>query len=78
MATLILNTDIQKVVVKPDVSSIIWTGTLDGTSGIITDFVTNACDTWTGTAKVTCIATLSQAEYDAIGTKDENTLYIII
>jgi len=44
----------------------------------MTDYVTNTCDTWAGTAKVTCIATLTQAEYDAIGTKDANTLYIII
>jgi hypothetical protein len=41
-------------------------------------FITNTCDVWTGTDKVICVVTLSQAEYDAIGTKNANILYIII
>jgi hypothetical protein len=40
--------------------------------------ITNRNDTYTGTAKVTDIITLSQAEYNGIGTKDPSTLYIII
>jgi hypothetical protein len=42
------------------------------------DYITNTCDIWTGTGKVTCIVTLTQLEYDAIGTKNPNTLYVII
>ena len=42
------------------------------------DFVTNVNDTWTGTGKITDIATLTQAEYNAIGVKNPNMLYVII
>jgi hypothetical protein len=41
-------------------------------------YITNRNDTYTGTAKVTNVITLSQSEYNAIGTKDPTTLYIII
>ena len=40
--------------------------------------ITNELDTYTGTAKVTQIITCSLAEYNAIGTKNANTLYVII
>lgn len=40
--------------------------------------VTNELDTYTGTSKVTQIITCSLAEYNAIGTKNANTLYVII
>ena len=41
-------------------------------------YITNRNDTYTATPKVTNVITLSQAEYNAIGTKDPNTLYLII
>jgi hypothetical protein len=41
-------------------------------------FVTNLGDTFTSTAAVTKIVSLSSAEYSGLGTKDSNTLYIII
>jgi hypothetical protein len=40
--------------------------------------VGNDTDTYTASAKVTKMITLSQSEYNAIGTKDANTMYIII
>jgi hypothetical protein len=40
--------------------------------------VTNSTDTYTSNAKVQHLVSLTQAEYDAIGTKNDNTLYIII
>jgi len=40
--------------------------------------VVNTADTYTGTAKITNIITLSQAEYDAIGSPSSNYLYVII
>lgn len=40
--------------------------------------ITNEADTYTGTAKASQIVTCSQAEYNAIGTKNANTLYVII
>jgi len=53
------------------------------TSGLVkanpqSNFVTNIDDTWTSTDKIYYIVTLRQSEYDAIGTKDPNTLYVII
>lgn len=42
------------------------------------DLVRNTTDTYTGTDKITQIITLSQAEYDAISTKSDATLYIIL
>lgn len=42
-----------------------------------TDIVTASADTYTSRAKALSLITLTQAEYDAIGTKDANTLYII-
>ena len=44
----------------------------------ITDSVKNNTDTYTGTADVQKVITLSQAEYTAIATPNVNTLYIII
>jgi hypothetical protein len=41
-------------------------------------FVTNVNDTYTGTGKITDIITLTQAEYDGIGSPSVNSLYIII
>ena len=40
--------------------------------------VVNTADTYTGTAKITNIITLSQAEYDAIGSPSSSYLYVII
>jgi hypothetical protein len=40
--------------------------------------VVNTADTYTDTAKITNIITLSQAEYDAIGSPSSNYLYVII
>jgi hypothetical protein len=51
---------------------------IQGISPSTADFITNTPDTYTGTAKAMYVVTLSQAQYDAIGTKDPNTLYIII
>jgi len=51
---------------------------VQGISPSTADFITNTPDTYTGTAKAMYVVTLSQAEYNAIGTKDANTLYIII
>ena len=42
-----------------------------------TDIVTASADTYTSRAKALSLVTLTQAEYDAIETKDSNTLYII-
>jgi hypothetical protein len=44
----------------------------------INDSVKNNTDTYTGTAKITQIITLSQTEYDNITTKLSDTLYIIL
>jgi hypothetical protein len=41
-------------------------------------FVSNMSDTYTGTAKITNIVTLSAAEYSAIVSPLTSTLYIII
>lgn len=44
----------------------------------ITDLVSNVSDTFVASEKVTSIISLSQIEYDGIGTKDVNTLYVIV
>lgn len=41
-------------------------------------FVSNMSDTYTGTAKITDIMTLSVSEYNAIGSPSTSTLYIIL
>ena len=41
------------------------------------DIVTASADTYSSRAKALSLITLTQAEYDAISTKDANTLYII-
>ena len=64
--------------------SIVLTGSLSVSGSILaTNFnsdnaVVNTADTYTGTAKITNIITLSQAEYDAIGSPSSNYLYVII
>ena len=40
--------------------------------------IVNRTDTYTGTAGVNFVITLTQAEYDAIGTPDANTFYVIV
>jgi len=63
-----------------------FTGSLFGTASQATalqntgstGFVSNMSDTYTGTAKITDIITLSAAEYSAIGAPLTSTLYIII
>ena len=42
------------------------------------NLVSNITDTYTGTTAITNIITLTQAEYDAIGTKSSSTVYYII
>ena len=44
----------------------------------VSGIITNSTDTYTGTAAVNNIVTLTQVEYDAIGTPDANTLYVIV
>ena len=67
---------------KMDVFTTLWvTGdiyTLNSGNVYANNTVTNETDTYTATAKVTKIITCSLAEYNAIGTKDANTLYVII
>jgi len=43
-----------------------------------TDFVTNVNDIWAGTDKITDIVTLTQSEYNLIGSPNSHTLYVII
>lgn len=40
-------------------------------------FIDNSTDTYTSEAKIEHVVSLTQAEYDAISTPDENTLYYI-
>jgi len=49
-----------------------------GTPIVDTDFVKNTADTYTSSAKVTQIITLSQAEYDLIASPLNSTLYVIL
>ena len=53
-------------------SALIKSGSASGS------FISNVGDTFTGTAAVTKIISLSSAEYSGLATKDSNTLYIII
>jgi hypothetical protein len=56
-----------------------FTGSMNFLSGSASgSVVTNVGDTFTGTAAVTKIVSLSSAEYTALSPKDPNTLYIII
>lgn len=56
-----------------------FASTVTATGNILgANTVTNETDTYTASAKVTKMITLSQSEYNAIGTKDVNTLYIIV
>jgi hypothetical protein len=59
--------------------SLAVTGSIQ-TTGQITgsNTITNETDTFTSTAVVTKMVTLTQAEYDAIATKNSNTVYIVI
>lgn len=52
--------------------------TTSALSTALTTKIGNNTDTYTGTAAAQYIITLTQAEYDAIGTKNANTLYVII
>ena len=56
-----------------DVSGSI-TRTLDGFSGSVVD---NIIDTFTSVPAINHIVTLTEAEYDGLGSVDENTLYVI-
>ena len=56
-----------------------FTGSMNFLSGSASgSVVTNIGDTFTGTAAVTKIISLSSAEYTALSPKDPNTLYIIV
>lgn len=44
----------------------------------VTGIVTNSTDTYTSNDKIQHIVTLTDAEYTAIATKDDNTLYVVI
>jgi hypothetical protein len=58
--------------------SLIVTGSITVRSGSSNgDVVTNLTDTYTSIGRVLQIVTLTTAEYNAIGTKDPNTLYIV-
>jgi hypothetical protein len=61
--------------------SLVVTGSVTITDSIIapnaTTFVQNTTDTFTGSAAVQQVVTLTQAEYNAIGSPNANTLYII-
>jgi hypothetical protein len=59
------------------------TGSLSGSATLLENtgsngFVSNMGDTYTGTAKITDIVTLTSAEYAAIGSPSNSTLYIVI
>jgi len=58
--------------------SIASNGTIIATNFNSVDAIVNTADTYTGTAKITNIITLSQAEYDAIGSPSSSYLYVII
>lgn len=47
-------------------------------SSSINDIVQNNSDIYTSTQKVSQIISLTAAEYESIGTKDDGTLYVII
>jgi hypothetical protein len=49
-----------------------------GTSPSTSTFINNSTDSFTPSAVISYVVTLSQAQYDGIGTKDANTLYIIV
>lgn len=57
--------------------SVIGTATVTSAS-VQGTVVTNIGDTFTGTAAVTKIVSLSSAEYSALSPKDSNTLYVVI
>lgn len=48
------------------------------TASYLVDGITTSVDTYISTQPVKHMITLTQAEYDAIGTKDANTFYIIV
>jgi hypothetical protein len=53
------------------------TGSLNVTGSVTGNVLGNNTDTYTGSAAVQQVVTLTQAEYNAIGSPDANTLYII-
>ena len=61
------------------IGNVAITGAMNFLSGSASgSVVTNVGDTFTGTAAVTKIISLSSAEYSALSPKDPNTLYIIV
>ena len=57
------------------VPNLVVSGSLTATNA--TTFVQNTTDTYTSSAAVQQVVTLTQAEYNAIGSPDANTLYVI-
>lgn len=51
---------------------------LDGIDDVSDNYVKNNTDTFTPSVKITQIATLTQSQYDGIGTPSGSTLYIIL
>jgi hypothetical protein len=66
------------------IASASYASTASYVSGSITsasvadNYITNAHDSYTGTAKITDIITLTQAEYNGISVPSSNILYVII
>jgi len=68
-------TSLGNVIVSGSIAS---NGTIIATNFNSVDAIVNTADTYTGTAKITNIITLSQAEYDAIGSPSSSYLYVIV
>ena len=62
---------------SPYTGSVVITGSLTVTGSVLGNLVGNNTDTYTSSAAVQQIVTLTQAEYNAIGSPDSSTLYII-
>ena len=58
-------------------SSLTLTGSLDVTGSVSGNVLGNNTDSYTSSPRVQQVVTLTQTEYNAIGTPDANTLYII-
>lgn len=57
--------------------SVIITGSLTVSGSVLGNVIGNNTDTYTSSAAVQQIVTLTQAEYNAIGSPDSNTFYVI-
>jgi len=57
--------------------SVIITGSLTVSGSVLGNVIGNNTDTYTSSAAVQQIVTLTQAEYNAIGSPDANTFYVI-